>query len=555
MQSRASRCLLVPLLVFPFVVAARQPSQGRTVPSQTVLRSTTRLVQVSVIVQNKSGQPILGLKKSDFTLLDGGRPQQIAFLNADNAGAAGSPRALPSNVFTNRFDLNGQAPGSVTILLFDALNTDLADQIFVRARILKFLKTLAPQDHIALYALTSRLVILQDFTADSSALAGAVKNFRPDDSATYDASHPEPFEVPALRDDPMWMRFQNAVNNANDVVAEESTVNRVALTTAAIEAIADHVAGIPGRKSLVWVSDGVPIAIGADKIGLPDHQAVTFAGSDSGSGGGAAHPSRDFTGAARALNRANLAIYPVDAHGLEPDAIGSLGNSFNERQSRRDTFRLLADRTGGKAFYGTNDIGGAVHEAFEDGRYTYTLGYYPNHGAWDGRFREIRLQVHARGARLRYRRGYYAMPDSAKGEVVAASELRDAALSPLDATNLGVIVVGKVLAAPQARDLLLQITISPAQLLLHSSDGRRQGGLDLLFLQRDTAGKFLAAERQHFEVDLTSKDYALMTKVGLVLERKLKIVGGAAGIRIVVRDSASGALGSVTLPARAFLPQ
>jgi hypothetical protein len=349
----------------------------------------------------------------------------------------------------------------------------------------------------------------------------------------------------------MWMRFEAADNNANGEISDQSTAYRVRLTTAAIAAVADHVAGIPGRKSLIWVSDGFPMRIGMELIGSIDRDAISFAGTNAGAKSGPAPPKNDLSAAARALNRANLTIYPVDAHGVELDPIGS-GSGFFGRQDRRDTFRLLADRTGGKAFYGTNDIAGAIHDALDDGRYTYTLGYYPDHGDWNGKFREITLKVKANGARLRYRRGYYALPDLSQGESVVKAELKEAAFSPLDATNLGMIVTGKAVAPLSSRNLLLQITLDPRQFLLQEVNHRRKGGLDILFLQMDATGKFLAAERQHFEVNFTRKDYVFLSRAGLVLERHLAIQPGATEVRIAVCDAESGALGSVSFPLKTF---
>ena len=76
------------------------------------------------------------------------------------------------------------------------------------------------------------------------------------------------------------------------------------------------------------------------------------------------------------------------------------------------TMRLLAERSGGKAFYGTNDISGAIRQAMNDSRVTYTLGYYPAGVKWDGSFHELRVKVAAPGAQVRARTGYYAFPDA-----------------------------------------------------------------------------------------------------------------------------------------------
>jgi VWFA-related protein len=116
------------------------------------------------------------------------------------------------------------------------------------------------------------------------------------------------------------------------------------------------------------------------------------------------------------LNRSNIAMYAIDAKGVELDPAmdfskraALLGDQVRERdtsvlnaeQDARDSSKLLADRTGGLAFFGNNDVRGAVRRAFDDGRYAYNIAFYPNHGQWDGKFREIKIQSKA-GLRLRY---------------------------------------------------------------------------------------------------------------------------------------------------------
>jgi VWFA-related protein len=437
-------------------------SAANTAPQTSqVIRSTTRLVQVSVVVQDKKGNPITGLRKEDFTILDEGKRQDIAFF-ASSAPARTTPSLLPSNVFTNRYDLKGEDPGAVTIVLFDWLNTSVDDQAFVRQQVLRFLQTLKPQDHVAFYALTTQLLILHEFTQDASALVDAVNHFTPQQLAAFDASHPVKYHVAALAGDAFWARFEDAINNISGKIADANTISRVGTTAGAIEAIADHVAGIPGRKSLVWVSGGFPIQIGIPTIGVGEDQYQTdttnqlprtdrYAGSYA----------EDVRAAADALNRVNMAMYTVDAHGvapttgLDPALInGGLSQNtyaLNAEQDTRASSRLLADRTGGLAFFGS-------------------------------------------------------------------------------------------------------IGIDPKQLLLESSKEHRTGAVDLFFVQRDEAGKIIASENQHVVLNLEEKQYAYMADAAMVLDRHLTIMPETTEIRVVVRDSGSGALGSVTVPVKAFLP-
>jgi VWFA-related protein len=544
MRACSRRFVLVSALFLSLGIAASQSeptiSDSADRPSHTI-RVSTRLVQVSVIVEDRNGAPIKDLRKESFRVLDDGIPQEVAFVSAPLAARV-APYPLPANSFTNRSDLQGQDPRATIVILFDALNTSFEDQAYARQKILRFLQSVKPQDHVAIFALTTQLVALHDFTEDAASLAGSVDRFSPRLLAAFDASHPENFHVPALAGDPSWTSFENHVNNANGEIADSRVIDRFQTTYAAMVEIADYVANIPGHKSLVWVSGGIPIQLGGGRIGTPDRDTLRFDSSE-------ALGESNLNSLTRALNRANMAIYPIDAHGVETDDSAA---GFYRRQDQRDSFRLLADDTGGKAFYGTNDLEGAMQSAFEDDRYTYTLGFYPNHGTWDGKFREIKISLPLSGARLRYRRGYFAFPERMENEAIMRADLQEAARSPLDATALGLTVSGKRLASSASHLLQLDLSLDPKQFLLRTQKNRREGGLDLLFLQKDSEGKILVAEKQHFDINFEPKEYDSLAKSGLILQRKVAINPASAQIRVLVRDAGSGELGSVTFPLKQF---
>ena len=549
MLSRSAALVFSAVLLF--AALARTASQDQPKPNAPdssgpppyLIQTTTRLVQVTVIVHDGKGSPITGLKKEDFTLLDSNKPQQIAFFSA-TAPSSGDPHPPAPNVFTNRSDLKGQDPGNIVVILFDALNTSFLDQAYARQHVLRFLQHVKPQDRIAIFALTNDLLPLHDFSEDVASLQSSVDRFSPRLLAAFDASHPDNFHVSALANEPSWMAFENHVNNATAEIADYEVSNRYRLTYEAISRIADYVANIPGHKSLIWVTDGIPIQIGDGKIGVPDRDVFRL--DDSTLPGAAG--SANLNGIARILNRVDMAIYPVDARGVEVDDSAS---AFFSRGAVRDTYQSLADDSGGKAFYGNNDIAGSINAAVEDDRFTYTLGYYPDHGTWDGKFRKIKIALNLPGSHLRYRPGYFALQER-PGDTIMRTDLAEAARTPLDATALGVTVKGKTLEPTSSRQLQLQISLDPKQFLLHDQNNRKEGGLDLLFLQKDSAGKYLAAEKQHFDINFKPKEYTSLAKTGLILQRRLAIDPASDQIRVFVRDVGSGQLGSVTIPVKTF---
>jgi VWFA-related protein len=590
MPSPLASVLVATLLVASSapITAAQQVTTAPDLPTQpSTIRSTTRLVQVSVVALDSHGNPVTGLTKNDFTLTDEHAPQSISVFNSESPAPASPTRVLPANLFTNRYDLKGQDPGAVTVILFDALNTSSQDQSYARKQILKFLQSLQPQDHVAIYALTTKLLILHDFTQDVTALVNAVNHFTPKETAAFDASNTPLINLVDSFGDAGFARLQNNVNNANGLISDQNIKNSVITTANALQAIADHVAVVPGRKSLVWVSGGFPLQIGINNINSVDRDSLSFATSPVPNGaetasdnplGGSNNPNQlpkpdrdqqitatpDVFRAIRALNRANISIYPIDVHGVElsagmgaenvvPNSTLASGGFFG-RQNRLDTFKLLADRTGGVAFYGNNDIREGVRRAFDDGRYAYTLGFYPDHNTWDGKFREIKVQVKTPGVQLRYRKGYFATPELSDSAAAVKLALQDVAISPLEATNLGMIVMGKSVGPLSDARLELRVALDPKQFLLQVADGHRTGALDMMFVQDSPTGEVLAAEEQHFAMNFDEKQFVYMAKAGLILERHVTVSPQSADLRVIVRDSGSGALGSVIIPIKALYP-
>src|SRR5258708_2538405 len=173
------------VLVFLAVVLLAQENQP-------VLRVTTRLVQVNVVVHDKHGEPVAGLTKDDFTLYEKGKERKIAFFSmveGQKPQKLGRDTQLPPNLFSNRIK-RAEAPTSATVILLDALNTKFEDQAYAKAQLIKFLQKVQPQDRVAIYLMTRRLIILQDFTSDPHHLLKALARYRASPSAVLDAADP-----------------------------------------------------------------------------------------------------------------------------------------------------------------------------------------------------------------------------------------------------------------------------------------------------------------------------------------------------------------------------
>src|SRR5260370_35171241 len=163
-------CKFLMATIASMLVAQPQPSQDSP---QLVLKATARLVQVSVVVHDKKGQPVADLKKEDFQIKVDGRVQAISLLWVESAGSLpSSPEKLPPNTFTNRLEQRPGTPSSVTIILLDAMNTRYTDQSYARQQVIKYLQTIQPTDHIGIYSLSGSLRELHNYNTYSTDLLG-----------------------------------------------------------------------------------------------------------------------------------------------------------------------------------------------------------------------------------------------------------------------------------------------------------------------------------------------------------------------------------------------
>jgi hypothetical protein len=244
-----------------------------------------------------------------------------------------------------------------------------------------------------------------------------------------------------------------------------------------------------------------------------------------------------------------MSIYPVDAVGI---SISGSHGAFFGRHAKWDAMNLLADRTGGRAFYGNNDVAGSVRRAIEDTELTYLLGFYPSHNQWDGSFHRLKLRLNVPGLHLRYREGYFAYADSSDGLGEMQTNLAQAARMRVDSTSLNLRVTLPAKGPSSSHLLRTFVRVEPSELLFHESDGAHLAALDLLVCQLGSADEFLSADHKHVDLHLKPSEYDFYMKSGLVLGNPIQVSPVARTLRIFVRDS-SGALGSVTIPLAKYL--
>jgi VWFA-related protein len=387
------------------------PLQSQTAPSDNngtrVFQANARIVVLDVVVTGKNRHPLTGLHQNDFVLSEDGHPQIITHFE-EHTGAqplqVNPPDPAP-NIFTNIPRV--KPSDSVTVLLFDSLNTPLDDQSFVREQMLKYLKRPDPGHRIAIFTLGTQLRMLQNFTDDPALLAAAVNNRKsgagPETSTLLQSNA----EAAATQETSQGLMLYapEAAESIRQFAAEQNSERgevRLKLTLEALQDLAHYLAAIPGRKNVAWFSGAFPVAILPDPT-LPEEFGVQRDNQ------GEVHKTDAL------LASAQVAIYPIAAEGVGVDSSSTAGtdprmtqpqlvpkttpleisNPRNQdtqlRNANHATMDLIAKDTGGAAFYGTNSLTDALDQVTDQGSNFYTLTYTSTNLATDGRFRKIQV--------------------------------------------------------------------------------------------------------------------------------------------------------------------
>jgi VWFA-related protein len=362
----------------------RETADAQVSPaSGLVFRQSVRRVVVDVVVSDANGKPVSGLTTGDFSVAEDGKPQRVRFFDVHDFDSVSDalpkpPASLPTNTFLNV--PSGPERGPLYVLLLDLLNMEVSDQPIARAQLMKFVLSKPVGTRFAIFVLSDGLYLVQGFTEDRNRLADVV-----------DPKNPRA-HLPRV--------FLYADNYRPSIS-----------TPRVLMGIAKFLSGFPGHKNILWLSAAFPSAI------MPSGEA----GSEGRS------ISDEVKEATDALARGQIAVYPVDVRGAAVTGasvsnIGAASQSSSDNSAdyalnaRHMTEQEIADATGGRAFYGTNDLATALTEATETGGHYYTLTYSPSNQDYNGHLRHIHVELAKRGYHLAYRRSYYGNPDSRASE-------------------------------------------------------------------------------------------------------------------------------------------
>ncbi len=597
----------VGLLIFACAVTAQTAQSPSPATSTTVLHATTSLVLVDVVATDH-GKPAHGIDRSRFHVFEDGHEQAIVTFEehqpqpASPHAAAAEERiaALPPHTYTNVSPY--PATGVVNVLLLDALNTPMGDQAEARKEMIDYLGKIPSGTPIAIFTLASRLQMLTGFTTDAAALAKVMK------SKAASSSHSVVLEDQAnsaqsADEEMLAMMEQSSTLPSAEVVGEieqfeqdltaTQTNLRVQVTLDALQQLARYLAAIPGRKNLIWFSGSFPITIDPENDGYrnPGRNVQDF--------------GDEIRRASDLLTAARVAVYPIDArgimtpstvdvrynpspNGMSVNATGQLTAAHKQQNVSHDytnfltqtgeedqSIATIAQETGGKAFFNTNDLKAAVESVIEDGSSYYTIAYVPPSAKLDGSFRRIKVTMDRGGDKLAYRDGYYADPGYGPGSgaqnpegarLVTAAILHGAppatqilmtarvlpATDPLlKNANLPTDPAGKMAAnlkgIPQL--YVVDLGIDPRGIAFSdAADGGRDARIEFLLVGYDAQGNRVNYQDQTLSIALKAKQFESVIANGLHARMFLDLPAGPGFLRIAVQDLNAGRAGSLEVP-------
>jgi hypothetical protein len=252
----------------------------------------------------------------------------------------------------------------------------------------------------------------------------------------------------------------------------------------------------------------------------------------------------DVARAVRALNEADVAVYPVDARGVTVAAAyeadrSSIGKrskpakAFGALDFNYETLDTLAAETGGQAFHHINDLHAAIQVAASDGRVSYALAFPAAGESLDDSYHRLEVTVARPGVKLRYRLGYVATPDAA-----VAPTLAEAITNPVALGGIGFTVH----LEPVEGGYKASVTIDPRNITLELKDGKWLGSLQFLVV----AGK--VEQLTTIPLSFSEAMFHQIQDKGLVLGARVKTPAGTAGFSMGFRDIPSGTVGTLHVP-------
>ena len=557
------RALLAAFLLLTLPAALPAAAQEESAePSEELFleRVSVDIVNVEVYVTDKEGEPINGLTREDFLVTEDGRPVEVVnfYRVADGRPSAEFAPAVetaveepeaeaPAPPRPARLEEEIVVPESQRlhlIIYVDNFNIHPLNRNRVFSRLRRFLRdTVRGDDQVMVASYERSLHIRQPFTSYASTVNQVLFDI---EKMSGSAVERESERSDALKEIYETDSVHKALFRAKTFAENQQFEMDNALD--ALDEMLDSLAGLPGRKMLIHLSDGIPMVPGQDL-----YQAIQQRFSDNTALGEAftRDMSRRYVRLIARANSNRISFYTIDAGGLRTrSGFGAENRAANTShvistavdsvytKNLRDTLILLADRTGGQAIYNTNDVSEGLERFGRDFGNYYSLGYRaPSDDV--GRYHriQVRLKEKQRGWTLRHREGYRdKSPDTRISDAMASYIVHGYQSNPLDVR----VEIGQQIPDDDGMvDVAIRVRIPLAKIVLLPRPGRYEGRLSIYLTVADEKGRQSPRQTLPLELQIPeeSLEMALADDATRVINATMR--PGEARLVIAVRDEIS----------------
>lgn len=500
-------------------------------------RTTSDLVLVNVTVRDKSGNFLRGLKPEDFTILEDNKPQRVVSFDIENIDAVANLDVAQTEPLSGLSEKGSPSPAvaapdtaklfkdrRLIVLLFDltGMEPDEIDRAITSAD--RYVDAqMAPADLVAIVSLGSSLLVNQDFTSDHQLLKKQLNAFNAGGGQGYEQGTTGSTEGTPDSGQPF---------TADDT---EYNIFNTDRRLEAIRSVAEKLSHLQQKKSLIYFSSGM------DRTGIENQS--------------------ELRAAVNAAVRSNIAIYTMDMRGLQALVAGgeaqnaslrgtsaysgqSMISALNSNFTTQETLVTLASDTGGRAFLDSNDFSGVFKGVQQDTSTYYLLGYHSTNPARDGRYRRISVKVNVPGAKIDYRKGYYAPADyqhSTKED--KELQLEEELASDLSATDLPLYLSAAYFRLePNKYFIPISLVVPGSEIPFTRSSDRDKATLDVIGMVLDNEKH--PVTRVSDTVKLAVETSSEVRKKNVQYNTGASLTPGKYHLKFVVRENQTGRLGS-----------
>jgi VWFA-related protein len=516
--------------------AFAQDAALQTKPPQYRLHVTSELVLVNVIARDKKGNLIRGLKKEDFTVTEDGKRQEIStfdFENVDQLPTAGpeettvtgAAASTPAGLLhsSNAIPLDAR-DRRLMLLFFDfsGMDPEQIERAVDSAK--KFVKEkMMPADMIALVSLSTNMRVDLDFTADKSKVLSILSAYTSSQGQGFDAGAEGSAEGTAET---------GGSFTPDDTDYNTFTADRKLL---ALQAIMQALGRINQKKSIIYFSNGIT------QSGVDNQSAL-----------------RATTASAV---KANVSIYPLDVRGLQAFPPGgeaqnaslhgqsayngnAIFNDLNSNANSQETLATLAEDTGGKAFFDSNDFSGVFSQVQKDTSAYYVLGFTSSNPLKDGHFRRLKVQLNRQDVKLEYRSGYYAGRDFQHlNNSDREQQLDDELEAQLPQTDVAVYAGAHYFRQDDSHYYLgVSLVIPGSQIPFVPAKDKDNATIDII--GEVLAGGKLPVGHQRDTVKLAVDSTQQVRRKNVQYNTGFLLAPGSYHLKFVVRENRTGRMGS-----------